>query len=138
MPLSPERILNHTHMISTTMTTMMIGRLRKPRVQLSSDFPVPPKYGASSKVYDILTKCGTSLKTCLDTAGSYIGRQDILSQFHGGRPKEDEPLKAYFTKLSNYHIQLDHTDDAHRSRFPHTNIHITVISVCDDINGPKA
>jgi len=48
----------------------------------------------------------------LDTAGSYIGRQDILSQFPACRPKEDEPLKAYFTKLSNYRIQLDHTDDA--------------------------
>jgi hypothetical protein len=47
-----------------------------------------------------------------DTAGSYIGRQDILRQFRACRPKEDEPLKAYFTKLSNYRIQLDHTDDA--------------------------
>jgi len=53
------------------------------------------------------------LETSLDTAGSYsICRQDILCQFCACRPKEDEPLKAYFTKLSNYRIQLDHTDDA--------------------------
>jgi len=52
------------------------------------------------------------LETRLDTAGSYIGRQDILCQFHAGRPKENKPLKAYFTKLSNYRIQQDHTDDA--------------------------
>ena len=50
-----------------------------------------------------------TLETSLDTAGSYIGRQDILRQFRGCRPKEDEPLKTYFTKLSNYRIQLDHT-----------------------------
>jgi hypothetical protein len=53
-----------------------------------------------------------TLETSLDTTGSYIGRQDILRQFRACRPKEDEPLKAYFTKLSNYRIQLDHTDDA--------------------------
>jgi len=52
------------------------------------------------------------LETSLDTAGSSIGRQDILRQFRACRSKEDEPLKAYFTKLSNYCIQLDHTDDA--------------------------
>jgi hypothetical protein len=53
-----------------------------------------------------------TLQTSLYTTGSYIGRQDILRQFRGCRPKEDEPLKTYFTKLSNYHIHLDHTDDA--------------------------
>jgi len=52
------------------------------------------------------------LETRLDTAGSYIGRQDILPQFPACQPKEDEPLKAYFTKLSNYRIQLDHTNYA--------------------------
>jgi len=52
------------------------------------------------------------LETSLDTTGSDIGRQDILCQFRACRPKDDEPLKAYFTKLSNYRIQLDHTDDA--------------------------
>jgi len=51
-------------------------------------------------------------ETSLDTAGSYIGRQDILRQFRSCRPREDEPLKAYFTKLSNYRIQLDHIDNA--------------------------
>jgi len=51
------------------------------------------------------------LETSLDTAGSYMGRQDILRQFRACRPKEDEPLETYFTKLSNYRIQLDHTDD---------------------------
>jgi len=53
-----------------------------------------------------------TLETSLDTTGSYIGRQDILRQFRACRPKQDEPLKAYFTKLSYYCIQLDHTDDA--------------------------
>ena len=53
-----------------------------------------------------------TLETSLNTAGSYIGRQDILRQFRACRPKEDEPLKTYFTKLSNYCKQLDHTDDA--------------------------
>jgi len=51
-------------------------------------------------------KMWTILETSLDTAGSYIGRQDILRQFRACQPKEDEQLKAYFTKLSNYHIQL--------------------------------
>jgi len=53
-----------------------------------------------------------TLETSLDTAGSYIGRQDILRQFRVCQPKEDEPLKAYFTKLSNYRIQLGHANDA--------------------------
>ena len=48
------------------------------------------------------------LETSLDTAGSYIGRQDILRRFRVCRPKEDEPLKAYFTKFSNYCIPLVH------------------------------
>jgi len=65
-----------------------------------------------------LEMCNT-LETSLDTAGSYIGRQDILHQFRACRPKEHEPLKAYFTKLSNYRTQLDHTDDAITDRdFP--------------------
>ena len=51
------------------------------------------------------------LETSLDTAGSYISRQYILCQFHACQPKEDEPLKSYFTKLSDYCIPLDHTDD---------------------------
>jgi len=63
-----------------------------------------------------------TLETSLDTAGSYIGRQDILRQFRACRPKEDEPLKAYFTKLSNYRIQLDHTDDAVTDRDFRTQI----------------
>jgi len=53
-----------------------------------------------------------TLQTSPDTTGSYIGRQDILRQFRACRPKEDEPLKTYFPKLSNYRLQLDHTDDA--------------------------
>ena len=52
------------------------------------------------------------LETSLDTAGLYIGRQDILCHFRTCRPQAGEPLKAYFTKLSNYRTQLDHTDDA--------------------------
>ena len=63
-----------------------------------------------------------TLETSLDTAGSYIGRQDILRQFRACRPKEDEPLKAYFTKLSNYRTQLDHTDDAITDRDFRTQI----------------
>jgi len=53
-----------------------------------------------------------TIETSLDTARSYIGWQDILCQFRACRPKEDKPLKAYFNKLSNYHLQLHHTDDA--------------------------
>jgi len=56
------------------------------------------------------------LETSLDTAGFYIGRQDILRQFRACQPKEDEPVKVYFTKLSNYCIQLHHTDDAITNR----------------------
>jgi len=62
------------------------------------------------------------LETSLDTTGSDIGRQDILRQFRACRPKEDEALKAYFTKLSNYRIQLDHTDDAITDRDFRTQI----------------
>jgi len=61
-----------------------------------------------------------TLETSLDTAGSYIGRQDNLRQFRACRPKEGEPLKAYFTKLSDYRTQLDHTDDAITDRHFHT------------------
>jgi len=53
-----------------------------------------------------------TLQTSLDTAGYYNGRQRILRQFHACRPKEDEPLKAFFTKLSNYRKQPHNTDDA--------------------------
>ena len=63
-----------------------------------------------------------TLQTSLDTTGSYIGRQDILCQFHACRPKEDELLKTYFTKLSNYRIQLDHTADAITNRYFRTQI----------------
>jgi hypothetical protein len=63
-----------------------------------------------------------TLQTSLDTTGSYIGKQDILCQFCACRPKEDEPLKTYFTKLSNYRIQLDHTDDAITDRDFRTQI----------------
>jgi len=52
-----------------------------------------------------------TLEISLDTAGSYIGRQDILRQFRARRPKEDEPLIMYFSKLRNYRIKLDHTKD---------------------------
>jgi hypothetical protein len=53
-----------------------------------------------------------TLETSLDTARSYIGSQGILRQFRACRPKEDEPLKMYFTKLSNYRIHLVHTNNA--------------------------
>jgi len=69
-----------------------------------------------------------TLETSLDTAGSYIGRQNILRQFHACQPKEDKPLKVYFTKLSNYHIQLDHTDDAVTYRDFCTQIFISLPS----------
>jgi len=35
-----------------------------------------------------------TLETSLDTAGSYIARQDILRQFCACRPKDDEPVEA--------------------------------------------
>ena len=63
-----------------------------------------------------------TLETSMDTAGTYIGRQDILCQFRACRPKEDKPLKAYFTKISNYRTQLDHTDDAITDRDFRTQI----------------
>jgi hypothetical protein len=53
-----------------------------------------------------------ALETRLDAAGSYFSAQDNLRQFRACRPEEDEPLKVYFSKLSNYRIELDHTDDA--------------------------
>jgi hypothetical protein len=62
------------------------------------------------------------LETSLYTAGSYIGRQDILRQFRASRAKVHEPLKAYFTKLGNYRIQLDQTDDAITDRNFRTHI----------------
>jgi hypothetical protein len=52
-----------------------------------------------------------TLQTDLHSALSHLGRQDILHQFDAGRPKEDEPLTAYFPKHSKYHTQLTHTDD---------------------------
>ena len=52
------------------------------------------------------------LETSLDTTGSYIRREDILRQFCACRPEEDEPLKSYFTKLSNNRLHLDRTDNA--------------------------
>jgi len=63
-----------------------------------------------------------TLETSLDTAGSYISRQDILRQFCACRPKVEEPLIAYSTKFSNYHTQLDHTDDGITDRDFHTEI----------------
>jgi len=69
-----------------------------------------------------------TLETTLDTAGSDIGRQDILRQFCACRPKEDEPLKAYFTKLSDYCIQLDHTNDAITDRDFRTQIFSSLVS----------
>ena len=63
-----------------------------------------------------------TLETSLDTAGSYIDRQDILRHFHACRPNEDEPLETYFTKLSNYSIQPNHTDDAVTDRDFRTQI----------------
>jgi hypothetical protein len=53
-----------------------------------------------------------TVHTLLDTTRSYIGRQDILRQFRACQPQEKELLKTYFTKVSNYRIQLDHADDA--------------------------
>jgi len=62
------------------------------------------------------------LQTSLDTTGSYLGRQDILCQFHTSRSKEDEPLKTYFSKCSTYRIKLDHADNAINDRDFHTQI----------------
>jgi hypothetical protein len=67
-------------------------------------------------------KIWNTLEMSLDTAESYIGRHDILRQFGACRPQGDEPLKAYFTKLSNYRIQQDNTDDAVTNRNFRTQI----------------
>lgn len=53
----------------------------------------------------------TMLEPSLHTTGSYIGRRVVLHKFRACRSKEDEPLKPYSTKLSDYCIQLDHTED---------------------------
>ena len=63
-----------------------------------------------------------TLETSLDTTGSYIARHVIFRQFCACRPKEDEPRKAYLSKLSNYRIQQDHTNDAVTNRDFHTQI----------------
>jgi len=63
-----------------------------------------------------------TLETSLDTTGSYIGSQDIVCQFRACRPKEDEPINAYFTNLCNNHIQLVHTNDAITYRNFHMQI----------------
>jgi hypothetical protein len=76
------------------------------------------RLSCSPKVRRIVKKMRNTLEmwitqqTSLITTGYYIGRQDILHQFRTCRPKEDKQLKTYFTKLSNYRIQLDHTDHA--------------------------
>jgi len=57
-----------------------------------------------------------TVETSLDTAGTYVGRQGNLRQFHACRLKEDEQFKAYFPKLSNYDIYLDHTHNAITNR----------------------
>jgi len=62
------------------------------------------------------------LKTSLDTAGSHLGIQEILHQVCACRPKEDEPLKASFTNISNYRTQLDHTENAITDRDFHMQI----------------
>jgi len=48
----------------------------------------------------------------LDTAGYCVGTQDFLRQFGACRPKKDEPLELYCINVSNYCVQLDHTDNA--------------------------
>jgi len=63
-----------------------------------------------------------TLETSLDTTGSYISRQHMIRQFCACWPKEDEPPKAYFTKLSNYSIQRDNTNDAITNRDFRTQI----------------
>jgi len=64
----------------------------------------------------------TTLEASLDSAGSYISRQDILRQFRACQPMVDETLKVYFPKHNNYCIQLDHTDNAITDRDFRTEI----------------
>jgi len=45
-----------------------------------------------------------TLETGLDTAGSYIGRQDILRQFRACRPKQDEPLNVRGSPLTRAYV----------------------------------
>jgi len=59
MQSSLERILNHSHLISTMITCMMIGRPSMLTPHLWWDFPFSPQYGALSTVYEMLIECGT-------------------------------------------------------------------------------
>lgn len=52
------------------------------------------------------------LETNMDTAGSYIRRQEILHHLHPCPPKDDDPLNAYFINLGNHWVQLPHTGNA--------------------------
>ena len=63
-----------------------------------------------------------ALEMGLDTAGSCVGTQDFLRQFGACRPKKDEPLELYCINVSNYCIQLDHTDNAITDRDFRTQI----------------
>jgi len=73
---------------------------------------------------------GNTLETTLDTARFYISRQDILRPFRACQPTEDEPLKPSFTTLSDYHIQLDHTNNAITDRDFCTHIFTSLPSQC--------
>jgi len=58
MQSSMGMILNCSPIISTTMTTMIIWKVSERKLRLWSDFPVPPKYGISSKEWESLLRCG--------------------------------------------------------------------------------
>jgi len=62
MQLSLERIMNSRRAILTSITTMVIGMIRKQRLFRRSEFPAHSKYGATSKVYEILMKRSTPWK----------------------------------------------------------------------------
>ena len=70
-----------------------------------------------------------TLETSLDSVGFYMVREDILLHFPACRPTEDEPLTAYFTMLSTYHRQLDHTNNAITDRDFRTQIFTSLPSL---------
>jgi len=67
-------------------------------------------------------KMWKTLESSLDTAASYISTQNTFRQFGAYWPKDNEHLEAYFTKRSNYRMQLHNTNNAITDRDFRTQI----------------
>lgn len=93
-------------------------------------FACSPEVQCITKGMRNLFEMWNTLENSLDTIRSYIRRQDWLGQLRTCRPKEDDLLKAYFTKHTNYHIQLHHTNDGITDREFHTQILTSQPSQC--------